>query len=331
MGRKASHYFLYSKHSKERVALYKAERKNAMKKIFDVDFHLFDGEGAGAVAGGEATTASTPESKQDVKKTEYGKSRGEEQAPSQVGTDMSQGGSLDEEFASLIGKGGRFHDLYGQAVSSAIQDRFKNQADLQGQVDAISNGLSPLFMNYGLDSGDFEGLINAVNNDDAFYQAGAERAGLDIDQYKRNLQLQAEAERGRRITEAYEQEQMKQQMFAAWEEQATQLQSAFPGFDLAMEIEHNEAFANLLNNGVDVHTAFVSTHLNEIMQGNNAEAQTKATKDVVNTIQSRASRPIENGMNHAAAIQRKSDPSKLTDEDLDEINRRVANGEAVSF
>ena len=297
---------------------------------FIIDFHLFDGEGAGAPAAEAGTNASTPESKQDVRKTEYGKSKGEEQAHSQVGTDTGAV-SLDAEFASLVGKGGKFHDLYGQAVSSAIQDRFKNQADLQGQVDSISDGLSPLFMNYGLEAGDFEGLINAVKQDDSFFQAGAERAGLDIDQYKENLKLQAEAERGRRITEAYEREQFKQQLYADWEAQAETLKQAFPGFDLGLEIEHNDAFANLIDNGVDVHTAFVSTHLNEIMNGTNAEAQTRATADVVNTIQKRASRPVENGMNHQAAIQRKSDPSSLTPEDIDEINRRVAQGEAISF
>ena len=298
-----------------------------MKHNLILDFHLFDGEGA-AEAG---APASQSDSKQDIKKVEYGKSKGNEQAPSQVGTDKSQAESLDAEFASLVGKGGRFHDLYGQAISSAIQDRFKNQADLQGQVDSISDGLSPLFMNYGLEAGDFEGLINAVKQDDSFFQAGAERAGLDINQYKENLKLQAEAERGRRITEAYEREQYKQQLYADWEAQAEALKQAFPGFDLGLEIEHNDAFANLLDNGVDVHTAFVSTHLNEIMNGTNAEAQTRATADVVNTIQSRASRPIENGMNHQAAIQRKSDPSTLTDADIDEINRRVAEGDAVSF
>ena len=37
------------------------------------------------------------------------------------------------------------------------------------------------------------------------------------------------------------------------------------------------------------------------------------------------------GMNPAAAIQRKADPRSLSDEDIDEINRRVANGEAISF
>ena len=300
-----------------------------MENKFILDFHLFDGEGMGDT--GEASTQS--DSKQDIKKVEYGKSsEGEGQTNSQVGSDdASQGGSLDAEWASLVGKGGRFHDLYGQAVSSAIQDRFKNQANLQAQVDGIAEDLSPLFMNYGLDSGDFEGLKTAIANDDAFFQAGAERAGLDIDQYKQNLKLQAEAERGRRITEAYEREQAKQQKFAEWEAGARELQEAFPAFDLGLEIQSNERFAELLNKGATVQEAFAVTHLNEIQQGANAYAQRTATQNVVNTIQSRAARPIENGMNHAAAIQRKSDPSSLSDEDIDEINRRVANGEAISF
>ena len=301
-----------------------------MKNNLILDFHLFDGEG-GMGDPGTASTQSEP--KQDIKKVEYGKSsEGKGQTPSQVGSDGdSQGSSLESEWAALVGKGGQFHDLYGQAVSSAIQDRFKNQANLQAQVDGIAEDLSPLFMNYGLESGDFEGLKKAIANDDAFFQAGAEKAGLDIDQYKQNLKLQAEAERGRRITEAYEAEQRKQEMFKQWESDADVLREAFPAFDLGLEIEHNEQFANLLDKGIDVQTAFAVTHLNEIQSGANNYAQRTATENVVNAIQSRASRPAENGMNHAAAIQRKSDPSSLSDDDIDEINRRVANGEAISF
>ena len=203
------------------------------------DFHLFDGEGAGA----EASSAGF-EQTQKPQKVEYGKSTGNDPAPSQVGSD-NRGSSPEEEFAALIGKGGKFHDLYGQQVSKAIQDRFKNQQDLSGQIDQISNDLSPLFMNYGLKAGDFEGLKNAIANDDVFFQAQAERAGLDVDQYKENLRLKAEAERGRQITEAYEQQQRQNEMFAQWETEAADLQQAFPAFDLGLELEHNEEFAKL--------------------------------------------------------------------------------------
>lgn len=291
------------------------------------DFHLFDGEGAGA----EASTAGSEQTNQPVK-IEYGKSTGDGSAPSQVGSDNAAEGKTPEaEFAALVGKGGKYHDVYGQMVSSVIQDRFKNQKDLQGQVDQISNDLSPLFMNYGLKSGDFEGLKNAIANDDVFFQAQAERAGLDVQQYKENLRLKAEAERGRQITEAYEKQQRQNAMFAQWESEATELQQAFPAFDLGLEIEHNEEFAKLISNGVPVRNAFLTTHAEEIFEGSNANASQVATQNVLSAIQQRASRPAEGAMHPGAALVRKSDPSSLSNEDIDEINRRVAMGETVSF
>ena len=287
------------------------------------DFHLFDGEG------GEGAEASTAESTQDAKKVVYGKSEGESSAPSQVGSD--NGNEADDRIAQWNAIKGEFKDLYGQDVSNAIQHRFKNQADLSGQIDQISNDLSPLFMNYGLKSGDFEGLKNAIANDDVFFQAQAERAGLDVNQYKENLRLKAEAERGRQITEAYEQQQRQNAMFEQWESEAAQLQQAFPSFDLGLELQSNEEFAKLVSNGVPVRNAFLTTHADEIFAGANAHASAQATQNVVNAIHQRAARPVEGAMHQQAAIVRKSDPSSLSNEDIDEINRRVAMGETVSF
>lgn len=291
-----------------------------------LDFHLFEGEGG---AGADASTAG---STQDVQHIQYGKSAGDGAANSQVGSDNDgQAQDLDAEWKALTGKGGKFHDLFGQSVSGAIQDRFKNQRDLQGQVDQISNDLSPLFMNYGLKAGDFEGLKNAIANDDAFFQAQAERAGLDVNQYKEMLKLKADSERLSQITQEFQNEQARQAKYAEWEADTAELQEAFPAFDLALEIENNDEFAQLLDSGVDVRRAFLTTHMDEILNGANAYAQKAATANVVSTIQQRAARPMEGALNHAPAIQRKSDPSSLSNEDLDEINRRVAMGETVSF
>lgn len=293
-------------------------------RILLYDFHIFDGEG-----GAEASTAG---SESDVKNVQYGKSKDKETAPSQVGTDSgAQTEDLSAEWEALTGKGGRFHDLYGQNVSKVIQDRFKNQKDLQGQVDKISDGLSPLFMNYGLESGDFEGLSKAIANDDAFYKAGAERAGLDVNQYKENLKLKAEAERGRQITEAYEAQQRQNEMFAQWETEAAELQQAFPAFDLGLELEHNEGFAKMITSGVPVRDAFLASHAGEIFANANANAEARATQNVINTIQQRAARPVEGAMHPGAAVVRKTDPSSLSNDDIDEINRRVAMGETISF
>ena len=286
------------------------------------DFHLFDGEGEGA-------EASFGASEQEPQRVEYGRSEGEGTPISQVGSDNVD--VAEDRIAKWNAIKGEFKDLYGQDVSNAIQHRFKNQADLSGQIDQISNDLSPLFMNYGLEAGDFEGLKNAIANDDVFFQAQAERAGLDVEQYKEKLRLKAEAERGRRITQAYEQQQRQNAMFSQWEAEAAQLQQAFPAFDLGLEMQHNEEFTRLISNGVPVRNAFLTTHAEEIFEGSNANASKVATQNVLNTIQQRASRPAEGAMHPGAALVRKSDPSSLSNDDIDEINRRVAMGESVSF
>ena len=293
------------------------------KRLYD--FHLFDGEGGM----GEGAEASFGASEQEPQRVEYGRSEGEGTPISQVGSDNVD--VVEDRIAKWNAIKGEFKDLYGQDVSNAIQHRFKNQADLSGQIDQISNDLSPLFMNYGLEAGDFEGLKNAIANDDVFFQAQAERAGLDVEQYKENLRLKAEAERGRQITEAYEQQQRQNAMFAQWESEAADLQQVFPAFDLGLEIQSNEEFAKLISNGVPVRNAFLTTHADEIFQGSNAYAETQATRNVINAIQQRSSRPAEGAMHPGAAVVRKSDPSSLSNDDIDEINRRVAMGESVSF
>lgn len=299
-----------------------------MNEKIILDFHLFEGEG-----GGEAgATASQPGSTQDTKIVQYGKSTGEGQANSQVGTDNGTGANdLNAEWEALTGKGGKFHDLLGQRVSGAVQERFKNQADLQGQIDQISEGLTPMFMNYGLKLGDFEGLQAAIANDDDLYKAGAERAGLDVEQYKKNLKLQADSDRLHQIEESYRQEQQRQAKFEAWESDAAELQQAFPAFDLVMEIQTNAKFKQLLDNGVDVKTAFQVAHIEELNNGMSAYAQRTATQQVVNNIAQRAARPMEGALNHAPAIERKSDPSKLTKEDFERIDEIVAAGGSVAF
>lgn len=303
-------------------------------KEFMMDFRLFDGEGGGSAGESSASSSTSSQDNVDVKKIQYGKSAGDGQTRGQVGTDNSGEASdngLEAEWNALTGKGGKFHDMLGQRVSDAIQSRFRNQADLQGQVNQISEDLSPLFVNYGLEAGDFEGLKNAIANDDMFYQAGAEKAGLDVQNYKQMLKLKADSERLQKIDEAYRREQAKQAKYAEWEAAAEELQQAFPGFDLGAEIENSDTFASLLDSGIDVKTAFFSVHADEILNGNSAYASKTATQNVVNTIQQRAARPVEGALGHTPAIQRKTDPSRLSDEDIDEINRRVANGEQIAF
>lgn len=237
----------------------------------------------------------------------------------------------EETFADLIKKGGKYHDEYGQAVSQAIQQRFRNQADYKSTVDGYNEALSPLFERYGVEPGDIEGLSNAIAQDDVLYADEAEREGLTVEQYKRNLQLQREAERGRAIQEAYENEQRRNQLYAEWDAQADELRQSFPNFDLGMEIQNNETFANLIDNGVSVNDAFMATHIGDILNGISNESSAEAKRGVIENIKSRAARPPENGVKHNPAAVKKLDPSQFTDADIDKILADVQNGKPFSL
>ena len=303
-----------------------------MKENLKLNFYRFDGEGGvpSAASEGSGQEASAP-AQSDRKQIVYGKE--DMGGAGQVGSDNTGGQAMDleAEFAQMVGKGGRFHDIYGQRVSDTVQQRFRNQQDLQAEMDGMNEGLAPLYANYGIENGDFEGLKNAIANDDAFYQAGAERAGLTVDQYKNQLKLQADSDRLKQITESYQREQQMQEMYQQAEADSEQLRQVFPNFDLGREMDENEDFTNLLRNGFDVKTAFLATHANEVFAGANANAQMTARQDAVRAIRQRAARPAESAISYSPAIERRSDPSKLTNEDMDRIDEIVMNGGTVSF
>lgn len=310
-------------------------------------FDLFDGEGGGD---GSAATSSTTggfdygddaraflksmgieESTPEVtgEQIVYGKAQPEvtEVSASPVGKDTSEPEvDLASEFKELIGKNGKFHDVYGEAVSQAIDKRFKNQADLKSTLSQYDDAISPLMQKYGLETGDIAGLVSAMAADEDIYSSEAEKNGMTVEQYRNNLKLQAEAKRGREIQEAYENEKARTALYAEWDRQADELRIAFPAFDLGQEIQNNEKFAHLIDNGVSVQDAFLVAHAQDILSGMNANARQQGSQDVITNIQQRASRPAENGMKHNAAVVRKADPNTFTDEDMDRILKQVAEG-----
>ena len=238
-----------------------------------LDFHLFDGDGAGDGAGvggdglGAEASAFMKEIGMDPSEGAtadseptviYGIDDPEGfDGGSQLGTDtQAQVQQMDPEaeFAELIGKGGRFEHIYGQHVANAVNQRFKNAADWQGRVNAYDDALSPLYAKYGLQVGDIEGMARAIAGDDDIFSAAAESEGLTVDKYRENLRLQAEAERGRSMLQEIQRQQRQREQFAMWDRQAAEMSAAFPAFDLQRELA-NPDFINALNRGYSVRDA----------------------------------------------------------------------------
>lgn len=314
---------------------------------FNFNWSLFDGEGGegnassgsqsglgaeadkflASLGGGERTdnndTTESPEVAYGLDTEESDNSASESESQEEI--------SPEEEFAELVGKNGRFHELYGKAVSDAINNRFKNQSSAQERVDSYEDALAPIMRHYGLERGDIEGLTEAINSDDDWIEDAAREKGITPDQYRENLRLQEELEKNQRALSEYKAEAEKAERMTAWNAEADELRESFPNFDLEQEMSYNPKFTDLIENGISVIDAFVATHTQDILKGLTEESTRSAKQDVVNQIQQRQSRPAENGLKHQPAVARKVNPSEFTNDDMDKILKEVESGKTFSF
>lgn len=313
-------------------------------------FRLFDGDGGdGGNGGAGAISAEAREFAESIGMSEYSQDTSDGgveyglpvdgEGESQVGTDTGAEGqtqvastgaetveSLEAEFNQLIGKGGKYEQLYGQNVQKAINSRFKNAQDWQSQLEATNDAIGILYSKYNLDVGDIEGLKNAIAGDDDLISSAAEREGFTVDAYRENLNLRTEAAKGRALAESIRQETERRETFERWDREAEAMKQAFPNFNLEAELG-NEAFVAALDRVGNVQDAFMIAHVQDILSGAMANGQQRT----IQNLQAQAARPAENGVSHQAAVQRKTDPSKLTDEDMDKIFEGVAQGKSYRW
>ncbi len=302
-----------------------------MKNIYELlHAHMFDGaEGAGAEAsnsaeGGEPGANAAPT-------VVYGK--GEENDPEgQDGADDNAGEGnepdLDSEFDELAK--GKYKEQFDSRVKAAIDRRFKNAENYQRTIGEYEDATALLFTKYGLKAGDTKGLKNAIENDDGIYASAAEEEGVTPDRYRENLRLKADAEKGRSMMEEFRAQQQRQETFARWDQESTELQEVFPAFNLNAELE-NETFLETLDRVGSVRDAFMITHMQDILSGAMETSKTNATKAAVENFKSNAQRPVENGMKRQPAVIRKDDPSKMTDDDLRKAAEAARRGEIIKF
>lgn len=281
--------------------------------------------------GGEGEGASTSEGgASDVSTVVYGKQPEDTEGAGQVGADTNgddaQSADLNAEFEELIK--GKFKEQYGSHVKSAIDSRFKNQSDNQELVNAYQEATAPLYMLYNIDPGDIESLHRAIESDDGLYANAAEEEGITAQKFRENMKLKLEAQAGRSMMEEFKRQQEQQKMFAQWDQQAAQLRESVPNFDLSSELA-NEEFCNALDRGYDVATAFQIAHMQEILSGAMQQSANESKQQAVESFRQKAIRPSENGAAKQAAVVRKVDPSKFTNDDIDEILRRVEKGEKI--
>ncbi|MEE0100340.1 MAG: hypothetical protein U0I48_01195 [Acutalibacteraceae bacterium] len=306
--------------------------------MFNLNLRLFDGEGAAAGAPapesstgekGTASAAGKPRANRNpLADVVYGRQEpeehqdaaGEKEAETQASTDRKA------EFESLIK--GDFKDEFDKRVQKIVKSRFKETRGLQEQLDKAQPVLNMLLSKYG--AKDLDGLTKAIEEDNSFYEDEAFKRGMTVAQLKEVKRIEQENQRIKAELSQRAEEEQKQQKIAEWVKQGDELKALYPNFDLNAEFE-NKDFADLLLKGIDVKTAYQVMHQDEIMSGIAQNAVKEAQKATVESIKANTARPVENAAGHASSVVTKPDVHSLTKADRNEILRRVARGEKISF
>ena len=239
--------------------------------------------------------------------------------------------TIQEKWDEL--KKGEYRDLYGQDVQKAIQDRFKNQADLQKQLDELQPILEAGKKIYGVQ--DTAALRKAVENDDRLRQAEedeAEAAGMTVDSYRTMKELEAQNARFRAQEQQSIQQQMLHNHYQKLVQQAEAMKQTFPDFDLQAELE-NPAFMRMTspNVGISVEDAFYAIHGKNIAAESMKAGMERAQKQLGQTIRAQGMRPIE-GAAHGQgqpAAQAPMDFRSMTRSEREKFRSQVKSGKVV--
>jgi hypothetical protein len=286
------------------------------------------GDAGGAPAAGQNSAALAQPQNAGAKgnplaNVQYGKQESAPAAAEQINTD-----DRTARFEELIK--GEFKDLYDQRVQDTIQRRLRgNEATVQ-KYNALAPVLDLLAGKYGVDTDDVEALSKAIEDDETFYEDEALEKGLTVEQVKAIRKMERENEQLRAQMNAQRNHERASAQYAAWMQQAEQVKSIYPSFDLAAEIKQ-EHFRNLLTSHVPVQTAYEVIHKDEIIPAAMQFTAQKVTEKVANAVRAGQRRPTEGAMASTSAVQTKSDVSQLTRADREEIARRVARGEKIRF
>lgn len=289
-------------------------------------------EGTTGVTGATAVSQAKGVKSNPLANVQYGKQADVAQtADVQKGTteaESVQQPDRNAEFEKLIK--GEYKDLYDARMQDTIQKRLKGTKETVDKYNALTPTIEMLAKKYGVDANDVEALNKAIEEDDAYYEEEALEKGVTVEQLKEIRKMEKENAELKRQMQEKNAKEKGAQLYAQWMEQAEKAKTIYPSFDLRAEMQ-NQKFTDLLRANIDVRTAYEVVHKDDIIPAAMQFTAKTVEQKLTNKIIANGARPTENGISSQSATVVKSDVSQLTKADRDEIRRRVARGEKISF
>lgn len=285
-----------------------------------------EGGGAGeAAAAAEVDEMLSPAEEPDA---EEDAAEGEEQdgAADKSGTDPE---AHRKAFGELMR--GEYNREFGEMIVQATQKAYDSILNEQGPVGRILNALG---QKYGTAPGDYEALAAAVEGgvvkDDAYYEDMAMKKGISVQLAKEMDALESENAKHRAAEQQRAEAAKMEAIQQEWDAAVERIRAEDPDFDIKTALADPD-FAQMLKLGVKMEDAYKARYFDDIMARKTAETAKKTESGVVERIRQRGARPSENGTNPGGAAVLKTDVSKLTPAQCEELERRAMRGQIITF
>ena len=226
---------------------------------------------------------------------------------------------------------GEYNREFGEMIVQATQKAYDSILNEQGPVGRILNALG---QKYGTAPGDYEALAAAVEGgvvkDDAYYEDMAMKKGISGQLAKEMDALESENAKHRAAEQQRAEAAKMEAIQQEWDAAAERIRAEDPGFDIKTALADPD-FAQMLKLGVKMEDAYKARYFDDIMARRTTQTAKTVEKGVEARIRQRGARPSENGTNPGGAAVLKTDVSKLTPAQCEELERRAMRGQIITF
>ena len=226
---------------------------------------------------------------------------------------------------------GEYNREFGEMIVQATQKAYDSILNEQGPVGRILNALG---QKYGTAPGDYEALAAAVEGgvvkDDAYYEDMAMKKGISVQLAKEMDALESENAKHRAAEQQRAEAAKMEAIQQEWDAAAERIRAEDPGFDIKTALADPD-FAQMLKPGVKMEDAYKARYFDDIMARRTTQTAKTVEKGVEARIRQRGARPSENGTNPGGAAVLKTDVSKLTPAQCEELERRAMRGQIITF